>query len=316
MKNLSLKTSCLALICTFLWGAGYSVVKYSYSEFGILPEDIPSKLLFAGIRFMLAGGLTLGYLWMRRKKPPCPTGISTGALFCLSMFQTVLQYAFTYLGLALTTGSKSAILNQINIFLLVLLTPLFFRKESLTVPKCIGCILGFAGIIVINLEGLRFSFQSGDGFIVLSSLSAAAGYLISKKYAGNADPAVVTGMQQFLGGTVLLTSGLLTGGYITRFTLSGILSLVFLSLAAAVSYTLWVRLLQTNDVSAISVYKFLTPLFGVLLSGLLLGEPVLCWQNGISLALICLGIYLANKTTFIYDCKNWRKIWNASKSLK
>jgi len=290
MKNFS----CTALLCTFLWGAGYSVVKYSYQAFGIPSGDIPSKLLFAGIRFLLAGGLTLGYLWIRRKKPPCPTGIAPGALFCLSMFQTVLQYAFTYLGLALTTGSKSAILNQINVFLLVLLTPLFFRKERITVLKCIGCILGFAGIVVINLEGLHFTFQSGDGLIVLASLSAAAGYLISKKYAGDADPAVVTGMQQFLGGTVLLAGGLLTGGRITGFTFSGMLSLVFLSLAAAVSYTLWVRLLQTNDVSVISVYKFMTPLFGVLMSGLLLGETVLCWQNGVSLALICLGIYLAN----------------------
>jgi len=183
MKNLSLKTSCLALICTFLWGAGYSVVKYSYSEFGILPEDIPSKLLFAGIRFMLAGGLTLGYLWMRRKKPPCPTGISTGALFCLSMFQTVLQYAFTYLGLALTTGSKSAILNQINVFLLVLLTPLFFRREKLTFPKCVGCILGFAGIIFINLDKLSISFQLGDGLIVLSSISAAISSMLSSTSA-------------------------------------------------------------------------------------------------------------------------------------
>lgn len=297
MKTLSLKTVCMALFCTFLWGAGYSVVKYSYQAFGIPAGDIPSKLLFAGIRFLLAGGLTLGYLWIRKRKPPYPVGISPRHLFCLSLFQTVLQYAFTYLGLAFTTGAKSSILNQINVFLLVLLTPLFFHQEKLTALKCIGCVLGFAGIVVINLNGLSISFQIGDGLIVLASLSAAAGYLISKKHAGNAEPAAVTGMQQLLGGAVLLVSGLFSGGHIPRLTISGILSLVFLSLAAAVSYTLWVKLLQTNDVSVISVYKFMTPLFGVLLSGLLLGEPILCWQNGVSLALICLGICLANRPT-------------------
>jgi len=294
MKRLSCKTSFMALICTFLWGAGYSVVKYSYSEFGILSDDIPSKLLFAGIRFLLAGGLTLGWLWLRQKKPPVLRGIPPRHILCLSLFQTVLQYAFTYLGLALTTGSKSAILNQINVFLLVLLTPLFFRREKLTFPKCVGCILGFAGIIFINLDKLSISFQLGDGLIVLSSISAAIGYLISKKCANGAEPAAVTGMQQFLGGGILLISGLITGGHILRFSLIGILSLVFLSLAAAISYSLWVKLLQTNDVSVISIYKFMTPLFGVLLSGLLLGEPIFRWQNAVSLSLICLGIYLAN----------------------
>ncbi len=294
MKNLSLKTVCMALFCTFLWGAGYSVVKYSYQAFGIPAGDIPSKLLFAGIRFLLAGVLTLGYLWIRKRKLPYPAGISPRHLICLSLFQTVLQYAFTYLGLAFTTGAKSSILNQINVFLLVLLTPLFFRQEKLTVRKTLGCLLGFSGIIVINLEGLNLSFHKGDGFIILSSLSAAAGYLISKKYAANADPAEVTGMQQLIGGGILLFAGLISGGSIIQITLSGILSLAFLSLAAAVSYSLWVKLLQTNDVSAVSVFKFMTPLFGVMLSGLILGETIFVWQNGVSLALICLGICLAN----------------------
>jgi len=294
MKNLSLKTVCMALFCTFLWGAGYSVVKYSYQAFGIPAGDIPSKLLFAGIRFLLAGVLTLGYLWIRKRKLPYPAGISPRHLICLSLFQTVLQYAFTYLGLAFTTGAKSSILNQINVFLLVLLTPLFFRQEKLTVRKTLGCLLGFSGIIVINLEGLNLSFHKGDGFIILSSLSAAAGYLISKKYAVNADPAEVTGMQQLIGGGILLFAGLISGGSIIQITLSGILSLAFLSLAAAVSYSLWVKLLQTNDVSAVSVFKFMTPLFGVMLSGLILGETIFVWQNGVSLALICLGICLAN----------------------
>ncbi len=287
----------MALVCTFLWGAGYSVVKYSYQAFGIPAGDVPSKLLFAGIRFLLAGLLTLGYLGFRQKKFPYPQGVTPGKLCTLSLFQTVLQYAFTYIGLAGTTGSKSAILNQINVFLLVLLTPLVFRREKLTMQKCIGCTLGFAGIVVINLEGLTFSFQTGDGYIVLSSLCAAAGYLISKKYAGEADPAAVTGMQQLLGGGILLMGGILSGGQITQFTLPGVGSLVFLSLAAAVSYTLWVRLLQTNDVSSVSVYKFMTPMFGVLLSGLLLGEAVFRWQNIISLVLISLGIFLANRRT-------------------
>ena len=50
-------TPLFALICAFLWGCGFSVTKTGYSLFAV--GSVPDKILFAGIRFILAGGLTL-----------------------------------------------------------------------------------------------------------------------------------------------------------------------------------------------------------------------------------------------------------------
>ena len=293
-QNTLWKTLALCLVCTFLWGAGYPVLKLSYSHWGIAPGDVPAKLLFAGIRFSVAGLILLLAASLRRKAFARPE--SPKQVVILGLFQTALQYSFTYIGLALTSGSKSSVLNQMSVFLVVLLTPLLLKKERLTQGKLLGCLLGFGGILVMNLEGLSLRLEIGDWFVLGASAFAAAGYLISKAMPKSADALTSTAWQQLTGGVMLLVAGLLTGGKLNSISLPGAGSLLFLILAAAISYSLWFYLLQHNDVGRISVSKFLTPIFGVVFSGLLLGEPVFTPENGIALALVCAGIITVNYT--------------------
>ena len=79
-------------------------------------------------------------------------------------------------------------------------------------------------------------------------------------------------------------------------TLSGIGLLVFLALVSAVAYSLWGSLLIYNPVSRVTVFGFMNPVFGVLLSALLLGETD--QASGIlgllSLLLVSVGIYVVN----------------------
>ena len=200
IENTKTQTVLLCLLCTFFWGAGYPVVKLSCAYFGIQPLDVPGKLLHAGCRFMLAGALLLGLSWLRGKRPAFPSRQTLPAVLRLSVCQTVLQYGLLYVGLANTGGAKGSVLNQINVFLLVLLTPLFFKKEKLTKQKLLGCAVGFAGIVVMNLNGLRLSIEWGDLVVVLSSCFAAAGYLLAKAMSPACDPIATTGWQQLLGG--------------------------------------------------------------------------------------------------------------------
>lgn len=286
------KTLALCLVCTFLWGAGYPVLKLSYSLWGIAAADVPGKLLFAGIRFSAAGLILLAAATLRKKAFARPE--KPGQVLILGLFQTALQYSFTYIGLALTSGSKSSVLNQLSVFLVVLPTPLLLKSEKLTKGKLLGCLLGFGGIVVMNLDGLSIRVEVGDWFVLGASCFAATGYLISKAMPKSADPLISTAWQQLTGGGMLLVAGLLTGGRLGAVSLPGMGVLLFLILAAAISYSLWFYLLQHNDVGRISVSKFLTPIFGVVFSGLLLGEPVFTPENGIALALVCCGIAAVN----------------------
>ena len=85
-------------------------------------------------------------------------------------------------------------------------------------------------------------------------------------------------------------------GHITKVTPSGIGLLVYLALVSAVAYSLWGILLKYNPVSRVTVFGFMNPVFGVLLSALLLGETD--QASGIlgllSLLLVSVGIYVVN----------------------
>ena len=87
------------------------------------------------------------------------------------------------------------------------------------------------------------------------------------------------------------------GGHITKVTPSGIGLLVYLALVSAVAYSLWGILLKYNPVSRVTVFGFMNPVFGVLLSALLLGETD--QASGIlgllSLLLVSVGIYVVNE---------------------
>lgn len=289
-----LKTALLCLVCTFFWGAGYPILKISYSHWGIAATDIPGKLLFAGIRFTAAGLLLLLAASFRKKGLAHPGKEALGWVTVLGLVQTALQYSFTYIGLAYTSGSKGSVLNQLSVFLVVILTPFLFRSEKLTLRKILGCILGFGGIVVMNLDGLSLRVETGDILVIGASCFAATGYLISKAMPKSCDALTATAWQQFVGGIILLIAGIASGGQLGSVTLPGMACLLFLILAAAVAYSLWFYLLQRNDVGRISVSKFLTPIFGVLFSGLLLNEKVLTPENILALLLVCAGVVIVN----------------------
>ena len=73
--------------------------------------------------------------------------------------------------------------------------------------------------------------------------------------------------------------------------------LVYLAVVSAVAYSLWGILLKYNPVSKVAVFGFMNPVFGVILSALLLGEGAQAAgvKSLIALLLVSIGIYVVNK---------------------
>ena len=286
----------LALICSIIWGISYPCVKIGYTLFQIETTDIISKSLFAGVRFTIAGVVTIIYGSMRNKKLITPSLKNIKGICLLSFFQTIFQYMFIYIGLANTQASKGSILNQTGAFLLVVFSPFIYREEGFRLKKVIGCILGFLGIIIINIDlNLDLSFKIiGEGFVILSSIFAAIGYIVSKKISQNSCPIMITGYQQLLGGVFLTVIGFAGGGHLYIKSVQAIGLLVFLSISVAVVYVLWMLLLKYNEVSKISMFKFGVPIFGVIFSGILLGEQILNIRNIMATVFVSAGILIVN----------------------
>lgn len=95
------------LIACFLWGSAFPCVKTGYALFGIAASDTASIIMFAGVRFTLAGLLVVAALSIARRKPFLPEKRDLKVIGILSLFQTILQYLFFYVGLAHATGVTS-----------------------------------------------------------------------------------------------------------------------------------------------------------------------------------------------------------------
>ncbi len=161
-----LKFILLALFCIFLWGSAIPCVKLGYPLFGIENGTSYDRVLFAGIRFSGAGLMTLLIARLISKKPIRLQRENLLPAMGLGLIQTTGQYVCFYIGLANAPGARTAILNTVSTFLTVFLAPLFFREEKLRLRSLIGCLVGFSGIVLVNLGGdLTGGFRwDGDWF--------------------------------------------------------------------------------------------------------------------------------------------------------
>ena len=290
----------LAIICCALWGSAFPAIKLGYKFFEIASNDIGSQILFAGSRFAIAGILTVIIGSIAGRKLLLPTKGSAPSIIKLCLLQTVIQYFFFYVGLAHTTGVKGAIITGTNTLIAILAASLIYHQEDLTSKKVLGCLLGFAGVVIANLTGSGFDFDisiMGEGFVLISATSYAFSSVYIKKFSKHHDPVMLSGYQFFLGGIVLMILGLFMHGKLEVITAKGIGMLIYLALVSAVAYSLWGILLKHNPVSKVAIYGFSNPVIGVLLSALLLGEgtQALSFKNLIALALVAFGIIVVNK---------------------
>ncbi|MBE7033217.1 MAG: DMT family transporter [Ruminococcaceae bacterium] len=286
----------MAMLCCALWGSATPFIKTGYKLIRT-NDNVPSTILFAGVRFFFAGVLTVLIYSIARKKFLLPKKENLKSIATVSCFQTVLQYLFFYIGLSNTTGVKGAVISGSNCFFSILCATLIFRQEKLTPKKIFACLVGFAGIVLINLDGLSLNLNfMGDGFVLISNLAYGMSGALMKRYSDREDPVIISGYQFVMGGFVMILVGLLTGGVITIGSATAFGVMLYLSLLSAVAYSVWGILLKNNPVSSVSIYTFMTPVFGVLLSNLMLTE-----KSNVSplyliaaLILICVGIFTLN----------------------
>lgn len=289
-----------AMLCCLLWGSAFPLVKIGFSWLNISSEDIPTEILYAGLRFTLAGVIAIIITSLISGKFLRPTVKSLPKVFSLSMFQTILQYLFFYIGLSNTSGVKASVIEAMNVFVALIVSCLIFRMEKITSAKIIGSVIGFAGVVIINVSkgdlagGLTLK---GEGFILISTVAYAFSSVLMKHWSNEENPMMMSAWQFLLGGIVMSILGFALGGRISGFDLRSVLLLIYLASLSAIAYSLWASLLKYYPVSRIAVYGFINPVFGFILSAFLLGESEAFGLKSIAaLVLVCLGIYIVNYT--------------------
>lgn len=287
----------LALLCCALWGSAFPCVKIGYELLHI--QDVGSQILFAGYRFFLAGIFTFVIGSVMERKLLTVKRASVKYVAAQGVLQTAMQYFFFYVGLANTTGAKGSVINASNAFISIIAAAVLIRTEKITWKKAVGCAIGFAGVIVINLSpgawGDGFHLL-GEGMIFMSALCYGISSVTLKMISDRESPVTITAYQLLIGGAILVISGIVSGGSVTGFTWKSSLLLGYMALLSTVAFSIWSLLLKYNSVGKVTIYGFSIPIFGVALSALFLGENILSWQTVIALIMVSVGIIIVNKS--------------------
>ena len=183
-----------------------------------------------------------------------------------------------------------------SVFTLVILACVFFESDRLTGSKIVGCVMGFLGIMALNLDGGDsggFTWL-GDGMIVLNALCSAVAGLMTRGLGRRIDVFVGTGYGLAVGGALLIVPGLACGGTLPVVSITGLLILAGLICISTIGFALYNKLLTCNPVGKVAIFNSLIPPVGAISSCLCLSEPFY-WKYVLAGALAAGGIYIINK---------------------
>ena len=265
----------LALSCAVVWSFAFPLIKIGLELFEVAPGDTGAKTLFAGIRFLAAGVFVLITSKFAGRDMRIKTKNDLFGVLLFGLVNTALHYFFYYIGLSNQSGSRSAVIDSMSTFILIVLACIIFKDEKMTALKAAGCLLGICGIITVNLGGQTGeSFTlSGDGMLILSAVFSALGGILTRIVSKNTDILAATGISLSFGGMLMMIFGFFMGGRLNVINVQGVLIMLALILISVYGFSVYNKLLCSNPVGDIAIFNSLIPILGVLLSCLILSEP-------------------------------------------
>jgi drug/metabolite transporter (DMT)-like permease len=280
----------LGLLC-FLWGAQSVSIKFSNQ--GMPP------MMAAALRSLVAGGLVWGYARFRNRDVAFPPGQSRHAAIIGLLFG--LEFLFLYWSLVFTPVSRSLIFLYTNPFWVALGAHFFLRNDRLTPAKIIGLLLAFGGVVAVfqsRSPALPRSYWVGDLMALLAAVLWAATTLYIKHISETVRlDHYRTLFAQLMYSFPVLAMGSILFEYPATLALGPVVlaALFYQSVVVAfASYLVWFWLIHRHTVSRLAAFTFMTPLFGVILGGWILGEPLSVWI-WTGLAGVAVGLYAVNR---------------------
>jgi len=278
--------------CCFLWGLNQVAAKFALAEVAPLWQ--------ATIRSF--GGALLVWGWSRyrgialfRRDGSLPGGLLAGALFGA-------EFLCIFIGLQFTTASRMVVFIYISPFVVALGMPFIARAERLSAWQMAGLALAFAGVAWAFAEGFTLPAAGahqllGDALGVLAGvLWGATTLAIRGSRLSNADAEKTLLYQLAVSGGLLFVAALVAGSPLpARISAPVWASLAFqVVIVTFASYLVWFWLVRSYPATKLSSFTLLTPVFGLLMGAVLLGEPITL-RLLLALAAVALGIVLVNR---------------------
>lgn len=289
------RTHSAATVWTVL-GALYFVWGTTYLGIEKVNETMPT-LLGAATRFLFAG--TTLFLWARVRSGEPTAASQWRAAGIVGVFLLLGGNALVAVSenMGTPTGIVSLIIALIPLWL-ALFDRVIFRSAPLGWRVVVGLLGGFVGATILIQTNVASGHAPLDGMLVAvaATLCWTAGSLYARSAPLPRAPLLGSGMQQMIGGAVILAVAIAIGelsgfdaGEVSSASWAGLVWLIIAGSFVGFSCYLW--LLRNVRTSLVSTYAYVNPIVAVTLGALVLHEP-LTWRlflsGGIVLASVAL----------------------------
>lgn len=269
-----------------LWGSTYLAIRIGVSEF--------PPAIFAGLRFLIAGLLMLGFSIVKGLKLPNKISdvvkVSVVGLFLLLGGNGCVVWAETWVH----SGMAS---------LLIATVPLFMAIIELALPGTskidfkgwIGLLVGFGGVSLLVFSNSTTGSIDLKGALVLllGSFLWAIGSVYSKRFTASGGVISHIAIQMIAGGLALMLTGTLLGEltkiHFTSKSLGALTYLIFFG--SIIGYSCYIYILKKWPTAKAGTYAYVNPPVAVLLGAVILGEQV-SFKVILSAAVILFGVVL------------------------
>lgn len=284
----------LLLGCCLLWGLQQIVVKATLP----LMPPIAQAALRSGVAALLvwAWASWRGIALFSRDGTWWP-GLLAGALFAA-------EFVCIYIGLGHTAASRLVVLLYLSPFVVAAGMPFISSAERLSMRQMAGLGLGFLAVVLAFSEGFGGAAAPagstqwlGDALAVLAALLWGATTLVIRATRlSTASPEKTLFYQLAVSGVVLAGLSPATGeSWAIDWGLALWGSMVFQAVIVAfASYLVWFWLVRHYPATRLASFTFLTPLFGLVMGWLLLGEAITL-RLALALCGVAAGIWLVNR---------------------
>jgi drug/metabolite transporter (DMT)-like permease len=267
-KDFSFLAASFTVFICMLFGANAVAIKISLEGLGVFTT--------AGIRFGIASVVI--FLWARI------TGrsfdIKKAQVFQLLIIAIVFtaQLSLFYLGLSKSNASRGTLLANFQPFFTLFLAHYFIPGDRITQRKIMGILMGFAGVAFVFLErkGVTSDFNIGDIMILMAAFLWACNAVYTKRILSTFQPFQLALFPMFFSVPLFFLGGVLWDHPMIAFVDVKIIgAMVYQSfVTASFGFVVWMNLLQKYGAVALHSFIFIMPITGVLLGGLILGEPI------------------------------------------
>jgi drug/metabolite transporter (DMT)-like permease len=287
-------------LVTFLWGLGFPTMKIGL--------NVMAPFMFMLLRSLISSVTIFGLMVIRRGVLRPPRG--RPEFWWNAIFHN-LMFVFLYYGAALTTSGRTSVFLYTQPLFYAALAAWLTPLERFSLRLLLGFITAFGGIVVMfgeKLGGKEESTLVGDALVVLAALIWGIQSFYLRQRLKGIDPFRIAAWTQLVAVPIFLLLSLLQGVPVPDFTSREVLISVGYNgiVGTGLVMVLWVRLLAEHPPTRVSAFMFLTPVFGVFLSALILSEALTGFMLA-GAALVAVGIFLVN-TKRIQNIQNTPEI--------